>query len=317
MRQIIDVAKWNGTISKEKWKIMKNSGLDGAIIKIINKQRKPDDQFYNNQKGVTAAGLPWGVYNYTYAVTPAQARSDMNLVCDMLDKIDKKYFKFGIWFDLEDKCQAALKKSQVTAIVNAAQEVVEKRGYKFGVYTGEYYFREHLDKAKLKCKNFWMARYYKGSTTMPLPELPNQNYKPHTAVEDIFAWQYTDACTIPGISGKFDMSIWYHDFDGAVKTETIIKPQTMKAYEGKLPVLPSRGYYKNGDGIAFYVMHRDQIRDMQRLLNWIEPKDPLVVDGMFGDKTEERLKTVQKALGCTKDGKFGMQTLSACKYFKR
>lgn len=70
----------------------------------------------------------------------------MELVCDILDKISKKHFKYGVWFDIEDKVQAGLSKVKIAEIINAAQTVVESRGYKFGVYTGMSYFRSILIK---------------------------------------------------------------------------------------------------------------------------------------------------------------------------
>ena len=57
----------------------------------------------------------------------------MELVCDILDKIDKTHFEYGVWVDIEDKVQASLNKTKIAEIINAAQQVVEKRGYLFGV----------------------------------------------------------------------------------------------------------------------------------------------------------------------------------------
>ena len=146
-KKIIDVSVYNGTID---WKKVKKYGCDGAIIKIIRKDLGKDKKFEANYKKCEELGIPWGVYNYTYATTVAKAKSDMKLVCDILDKISKKHFKYGVWFDIEDKVQAKLTKGMIASIINAAQTVVESRGYKFGVYTGKSYFAEHIDKNKLK-----------------------------------------------------------------------------------------------------------------------------------------------------------------------
>ena len=99
-RKIIDVSVYNGTID---WKKVKKYGCDGAIIKIIRKDLGKDKKFEANYKKCEELGIPWGVYNYTYATTVAKAKSDMKLVCDILDKISKKHFKYGVWFDIEDK----------------------------------------------------------------------------------------------------------------------------------------------------------------------------------------------------------------------
>ena len=104
--KIIDVSVYNGTID---WKKVKKYGCDGAIIKIIRKDLGKDKKFEENYKKCEKLGIPWGVYNYTYATTTAKAKSDMKLVCDILDKVSKKHFKYGVWFDIEDKVQARLK----------------------------------------------------------------------------------------------------------------------------------------------------------------------------------------------------------------
>ena len=110
MRKIIDVSSYNGKIN---WKKAKQYGCEGAILKIIRKDLARDKQFNANYAACNANGIGWGVYNYSYATTAAKAQSDMKLVCDILDKIDKKCFKYGIWFDIEDKVQAALSKTKI------------------------------------------------------------------------------------------------------------------------------------------------------------------------------------------------------------
>ena len=123
-RKIIDVSGYNGTID---WKKVKKYGCDGAIIKVIRKDLGKDKKFEANYKKCDELGIPWGVYNYTYATTVAKAKSDMELVCDILDKVSKKHFKYGVWFDIEDKVQARLSKAKIAEIINAAQAVLTGR----------------------------------------------------------------------------------------------------------------------------------------------------------------------------------------------
>lgn len=211
MKKIIDVSSYN---SKVDWASAKKQGISGAILKIIRKDLDRDNQFNNNYKGCESAGVPWGVYNYSYATTESKAKSDMNLICDILDGINKKYFSLGIWFDIEDKVQASLSKSKIAAIINSAQKVVEDRGYNFGVYTGLSYYKEHMDTSKITCKNWWIARYYKGYDEMKFSTNPNESYKP---ISNCFAWQYTSSGTFSpkicsGNGGKVDISVQYKEF---------------------------------------------------------------------------------------------------------
>lgn len=237
MRKIIDVSSYNGKIN---WKKAKQYGCEGAILKIIRKDLARDKQFNANYAACNANGIGWGVYNYSYATTAAKAQSDMKLVCDILDKIDKKCFKYGIWFDIEDKVQAALSKTKIAEIINAAQKVVEARGYAFGVYTGMSYYQEHIDRKQVKCQNWWIARYYRGDARMQIATDPNEKYKPTMAN---IAWQYTSKGRFPkiissGNSGNFDLNVLYKEPVAKKVEENIKKPIKKKItyyprYKGK------------------------------------------------------------------------------------
>ena len=237
MKKLIDVSSYNGTVN---WEKAKAYGCQGAILKIIRKDLARDKQFNVNYAACNENEIGWGVYNYSYATTIAKAKSDMTLVCDILDKIDKSYFEYGVWFDLEDKVQAKLTKSQIADIVNAAQEVVESRGYTFGVYTGMSYYNEHIDRKLVKCSNWWIARYYNGNKRMQIATNPNQEKKPETAN---IAWQYTSSGRFPqvistGNSGNFDLNVLYKEPVKKKVEENTKKPVKKKIvyyprYKGK------------------------------------------------------------------------------------
>lgn len=237
MRKLIDVSSYNGKIDWEKVKVY---GCQGAILKIIRKDLKIDNGFNRNYQACNENELAWGVYNYSYATTATKAKSDMKLVCDILDKIDKTHFVYGVWFDLEDKAQASLSKTKIAEIVNAAQQVVEERGYLFGVYTGMSYYNEHIDRKLVKCNNWWIARYYRGDARMQIATNPDQEKKPAAAN---IAWQYTSKGRFPkiissGNSGNFDLNVLYKEPAAKKVEENTKKPIKKKIvyyprYKGK------------------------------------------------------------------------------------
>lgn len=237
MKKLIDVSSYNGTVN---WEKAKAYGCQGAILKIIRKDLKIDNGFNRNYQACNENELAWGVYNYSYATTAAKAKSDMKLVCDILDKIDKNHFVYGVWFDLEDKAQAALSKTKIAEIINAAQQVVESRGYTFGVYTGKSYYEEHIDRKQVKCQNWWIARYYRGDARMQIATNPNAEYKPTMAN---IAWQYTSKGRFPkiissGNSGNFDLNVLYKEPVAKKVEENTKKPVKKKTvyypkYKGK------------------------------------------------------------------------------------
>lgn len=237
MRKLIDVSSYNGKVD---WEKAKAYGCQGAILKIIRKDLARDKQFNANYVACNENEIAWGVYNYSYATTATKAKSDMELVCDILDKIDKTHFEYGVWFDIEDKVQAALSKAKIAEIINAAQEVVESRGYVFGVYTGKSYYEEHIDRKLVKCNNWWIARYYQGDKRMQIATNPNQEKKPAAAN---IAWQYTSKGRFPktisnGNSGNFDLNVLYKEPVAKKVEENVKKPIKKKIayyprYKGK------------------------------------------------------------------------------------
>ena len=237
MKKLIDVSSYNGVVS---WGKAKAYGCQGAILKIIRKDLARDKQFNTNYAACNKNKIDWGVYNYTYATTPKKARADMELICDILDKIDKEHFVYGIWFDIEDKIQASLSKAKIAAIINAAQQVVEERGYLFGVYTGMSYYNEHIDRKQVKCQNWWIARYYRGDARMQIATNPDEEKKPAAAN---IAWQYTSKGRFPkiissGNSGNFDLNVLYKEPVAKKVEENTKKPVKKKIayyprYKGK------------------------------------------------------------------------------------
>ena len=237
MKKLIDVSSYNGVVS---WGKAKAYGCQGAILKIIRKDLARDKQFNTNYAACNKNKIDWGVYNYTYATTPKKARADMELICDILDKIDKEHFVYGIWFDIEDKVQASLNKTKIAEIINAAQQVVEKRGYLFGVYTGMSYYNEHIDRKLVKCNNWWIARYYNSNKRMQIATAPDQEKKPDAAN---IAWQYTSSGRFPkvistGNSGNFDLNVVYKEPTSKKVEETKKTPAKTKTvyypkYRGK------------------------------------------------------------------------------------
>ena len=236
MRKLVDVSSYNGVVD---WKKAKSYGCQGAILKIIRKDLNRDKKFNENFAACNKNKIGWGVYNYSYATTATKAKSDMELVCDILDKIDKTHFVYGVWFDLEDKAQAALSKTKIAEIINAAQQVVESRGYTFGVYTGKSYYEEHIDRKQVKCQNWWIARYYRGDARMQIATNPDEEKKPAAAN---VAWQYTSSGRFPkvistGNSGNFDLNVLYKE------------PVTKKVEENtKKPVKKKIVYYPKYKG---------------------------------------------------------------------
>lgn len=214
----IDVAKWNGTIN---WLLVKNAGVDFAILKVINKSCVKEDAFERNYAGASAQGIPVDVYNYSYATTADKARSDANMVVSVIKgrKVNT------VWLDVEDACQKGLG-SVLSDIINEYGDIIVKAGFGFGVYTGLAFYNSYIKPyaGKISCP-FWIARY-PVSTAMEFFDDPSESKKP-VILHTLNGWQYTSNGRVNGITGAVDLSIRYDAQGNAAATNAAAQKYTI------------------------------------------------------------------------------------------
>lgn len=268
MEKGIDVAKWNGNID---WNRVKLDGVKFAVLKVINKQRRTEESFERNYNDASKVGIPLDVYNYSYATDVQTAISDAKLVVSTIKGKKIEY----VWMDVEDNCQKNLGIKLINMIA-AYQEVIEKAGYKFGVYTGLAFYNSYIKPyaSHIKCP-FWIARYNKGYTEMDFDEQPLESKKPSIS-HTLLGWQYTSSGKVDGVNGNVDLNIKYTD-----KKE-------------ELPILRkgNKGYY---------------VGYLQEKLNNLGYNCGNV-DNNFGSKTLEAVKSFQSVNHLTVDGVVGPKT---------
>lgn len=272
----IDVAKWNGTIG---WEKVKESGVEFAILKAINKQCQKEDALERNYKGAISQGLPVDVYNYSYALTIDKSISDAKTV---LSVIEGK--KIGtVWLDIEDKSQMNLGMTLID-IINAYKNIIESAGYKFGVYTGLSFYNSFIKPFHtfVDCP-FWIARY-PSKAQMDFADMPKEDKKPSIA-HPLWGWQYTSSGRVNGITGNVDLSLTYDcsaeekEMDGGRKTIRFGDYGVHVIYLQQR--LTAKGY-----GVG-------------------------AIDGKFGAKTLEAVKAFQAENNLTVDGVVGINTWNA------
>ena len=69
----IDVSKWQGEID---WEKVKGAGVEFAMLRAGYGQGNADSMFARNAAGCEAAGLPYGVYWFSYAWSEESARAE-------------------------------------------------------------------------------------------------------------------------------------------------------------------------------------------------------------------------------------------------
>ena len=213
----VDVSSYQGNIN---WSLVKTSGVNHAILKVIRKDLNPDTKFEQNWNGCKSAGIEVnGVYNYSYATTVAKAKTDAQKVLSILNGR-----KCTVWLDVEDKCQQGIG-VLLKDIINTYRDVIVGAGYDFGVYTGMSFYSSYIKPyaSQIKCDKWLIARYYNGYNKMSLSVSPNEQYNPKSSIgRNIYGWQYTSSGQAPGINGNVDLNIIY----GNVQSSIVTKPST-------------------------------------------------------------------------------------------
>lgn len=192
----IDVSSCQGDID---WKTVATYGMGFAILRITEAGNKIDSRFERNYKGCIENHIPVGGYKYSYASTVAEIRSEANKVVSVLNgrKLD-----YPVWLDLEWNNQRYLGAESIHKLADAFREIIEKAGYKFGIYCNVDWYVNVIC-SHLKQYDFWIARY-PASDNGTLQERLRPSYG--------IGWQYSSKATIPGIPTKVDRNVFYKDY---------------------------------------------------------------------------------------------------------
>lgn len=194
----LDVSRYQGKITLDGWKQVKEAGYKGVMLKTVSTNRKLskradglyiDPTFETNYAGAKAAGLDVGVYYYTYATSEAMADAELAM---LRQAVYGKEFSLPVCVDVEENKLKQLSTLDLSNLTAYALEQVEKMGFYAQLYTYTGYKYE-LDMARLSSRwDVWLADYT-GKT-------PNVtfNYNAH---------QHTSKGSVPGISGNVDLNV--------------------------------------------------------------------------------------------------------------
>ncbi|OPJ60225.1 GH25 family lysozyme [Clostridium oryzae] len=192
----IDVSKWQGTI---KWSSVKSAGIKFAMIRSSYGSSSVDPMFSTNYAGAKANGIAVGAYHYSYANTVSKATTEVN---SFIKQLKGKQFEYPVCVDMEDPSLSSLSKTTLTNIVLVYLNKLSEAGYYPMIYANKTWFTSKLDDSKLKSYDHWLAQWASSIT--------------YTGAVGI--WQYSDAGSVSGISGKVDMDIAYVDYATKIKS---------------------------------------------------------------------------------------------------
>lgn len=190
----IDVSSWQGKIN---WKEVKQAGIQFAILR-VTERNGIDTQFKRNAVRCELRNIPIGVYKFSYALSPADARLEAEEVVKTLKGIKLSY---PVFYDIEWAEQKKLGGTAIEKIVLAFFDVILQAGYEVGIYCNLDWYRTVLTD-KLKQYPLWLASY---------PAKDNGTIVEYLRPSVGMGWQYSSAGSVPGIDGKVDLNVFYEN----------------------------------------------------------------------------------------------------------
>lgn len=189
----VDVSTWQDTVD---WEKAKNDGVEFAMIRIgfgHNKKNQivMDNQYKNNIVNAKKAGIPVGVYFFSYAKSVEEAKEQAKYIIDVLDG---ETLELPIAFDWENWSKFNsynISLTDINLIADAFINEVTKHGYQGTLYSSKYYLENIWN---VGSKDTWLAHYTSEKSSYS---------KPYTM------WQFSSRGKVNGINGVVDLNVLY------------------------------------------------------------------------------------------------------------
>lgn len=193
--KIIDVSEFQAPKGQKiDWEKVKNSGIDGAIIKFGAGPKLVDSEFDYNVKECIRLGLHVGAYIYSWATTAKEAEYEADRLIEACSKYN---LDMPLYYDIEEGTinkRTATAQLTTEAFLNRCKE----KGITAGVYSGLYWFIHYLYPSRMLEYPLWIAQYKSG---IERPEHPHPEW--------FGMFQYTSKGSVDGIVGNVDMNYCY------------------------------------------------------------------------------------------------------------
>lgn len=205
----IDISSHQGKIDFDK---VKQAGYSFVIIK-AGQGTTPMKTFRERYlPAVQKAGLDWGAYWWTDAVTVEEAKAEARAFLKEMEGLKPT---FPLWVDQEynsphEKCT----KQQRTDMVKAFLDVLQEAGYYAGLYCSYDWITNWLDASQLTAYDKWIAQY-SGSCSYTGEYGIWQNGVIGTKGKK--GVHYTILGKVPGIEENCDVNYCYKDYPKIIK----------------------------------------------------------------------------------------------------
>ena len=269
----IDVSEHNGRIN---WDTVKKSGIvDYVMIRAGYGRGNSDKQFSRNIQECQRAGLPCGIYWFSYGYSVEMARQEARYCLELIKGCNIQY---PVSFDLEydtityaRKNGVTIGKSLATAMANAFCAEIQRAGYKPMNYTNLDYYKNMFGQIPY---DMWYAQY-----------------ADNRSITGMTMWQYTSSGSVPGISGKVDLNYCYKDYVGVRRPAGDEQERPI----GNAVIRAGQEHCNNFtdaaitcDGIWGAATQKAAVMVLQTAIN-MDYRAGLDIDGIWGPKSERAL----------------------------
>ena len=272
MSSIIDVSKHNGAIN---WTAV-NGNAQAAVIRMGYRGYHKgtlalDPMYMTNRQGAQANGVPFSLYFFPCSINDTEAEEEANLI---IREAQGMVFYLPVFLDSEisDPLHKGgrsdhLDRTTRTHLLKLIIDKCQAAGVPMGVYASTSWLENNLDMSKLPY-SVWCAQYasrckYTGSYMM---------------------WQYSSKGTMPGVTGRVDVSVPHNPNDVGCPYK---EPSKSVRYGDK---------GESVKWVQWELVHRGFT---------------LQIDGDFGELTLTAVRTFQTTASLESDGIVGKLTRTA------
>jgi lysozyme len=227
----IDVSSFQGTIA---WHSVAAAGISFAYIRAADGDGSGDQQFANNWRGATGAGVTPGAYLFFEPSESPVAQA--NVLISQLRSVGFGHGDLMPAIDVETMGGEA--QSVVVANLKTVVDTVSAAiGSLPAIYASPAWWNGNINSSAFTLDPLWVANWF-----VSTPQLPASNWG-GTGWQ---VWQFSDAGSIPGISGRVDLdqggtrSLPYYGWPDPVAlaaANVAGTPQTVSDQPGDIDVL--------------------------------------------------------------------------------
>ena len=192
----VDVSYWQGQID---WQQVKAAGVEFAMLRLgwrgtSEGKLFTDDYVRQNYEKATQAGIRVGGYFFSQAISQEEAVEEARYVLDLTEGWDIQMPIVFDWEYMGDEARTAnVGSQQIMAYTKAFCDEIAAAGHTPMIYFNPRMISNGFDLTQMTDYHFWLAMY---DREMDFP------YR-------VDMWQYTASGSVPGISGKVDLNLYF------------------------------------------------------------------------------------------------------------